>query len=272
MIPMLALLLAAAATSVTLPPAEAGAMNVLETSPRHGEWADVPGPGGQAIRTWTVYPERKDKAPVVIVLMEVFGLTDWIRAVSDRLAAEGFIAVAPDLLSGKGPSGGGSDSVATRDDAVKLVRGLEAEEVVARLDAVRGWAVKLPAATGRSGIVGFCWGGARSFSYALAQPALDAAVVYYGTNPSDAAALAALKVPVLGLYGGDDERVNATIDAAREALKKAGRTYEVHLFEGAGHGFLRQQDDREGANRKASEAAWPRTIDFLREHLRDRRK
>jgi len=272
MIPMLALLLAAVATSVTLPPAEAGAKNVLESSPRHGEWADVPGPGGQAIRTWTVYPERKDKAPVVIVLMEVFGLTDWIRSVSDRLAAEGFIAVAPDMLSGKGPSGGGSDSVATRDDAVKLVRELGAEEVVARLDAVRGWAVKLPAATGRSAIVGFCWGGAKSFSYALAQPSLDAAVVYYGSNPSDAAALAGLKVPILGLYGGDDARVNATIDAAREALKKAGRTYEVHLFEGAGHGFLRQQDERDGANRKASEAAWPRTIDFLKEHLRDKRK
>jgi len=272
MLPMIAFTLAASAASVTLPPAEPGAKAVLETSPRHGEWADVPGPGGQRIRTWIVYPERKDKAPVVIVLMEIFGLTDWIRAVADLLAGEGFIAVAPDMLSGKGPEGGGSDSLATRDEAVKLVRDLSAEEVVARLDAVRGWAVKQPSASGRSGIIGFCWGGARSFSYALAQPALNAAVVYYGSNPSDAAALAGLKVPILGLYGGDDARVNTSIDPAREAMSKAGRTYEVHLFEGAGHGFLRQQHERDGANRKAAEAAWPRTIKFLREHLRDTRK
>jgi carboxymethylenebutenolidase len=261
-----------AAASITLPPAEAGAGAVLESSPRHGEWAEVPGPGDQKIRTWIVYPERKDKAPVVIVLMEIFGLTDWIRAVADRLAGEGFIAVAPDMLSGKGPAGGGSESVASRDEAVKLVRSLGDEEVIARLDAVRAFSVKLPAANGRSGIIGFCWGGARSFSYALAQPALDGAVVYYGSNPSDEAALARLKVPVLGLYGGDDARVNTTIDPAREAIAKAGGAYEVHVFEGAGHGFLRQQEERGGANRKASEAAWPRTIEFLREHLGDRRR
>ena len=272
MLTMIAFALAASAASVALPPAEPGAKAVLESSPRHGEWVDVPGPGGQVLRTWVVYPERKDKAPVVVVLMEVFGLTDWIRSVADRLAAEGFIAVAPDMLSGKGPEGGGSDSVATKDDAVKLVRGLSAEEVTTRLEAVRDWSLKLPAAGGRSAIIGFCWGGARSFSYALSQPALDAAVVYYGTNPSDAAALAGLKVPILGLYGGDDARVNTTIDPAREAMTKAGRSYEVHVFEGAGHGFLRQQDERDGANRKAAEAAWPRTIEFLKERLRDKRK
>jgi carboxymethylenebutenolidase len=261
------LALAAATTSVTLPAAEAGAKAVLETSPRHGEWADVPGPGGTPIRAWTVYPERKGKAPVVIVLMEVYGLTDWIRAVADRFAAEGFIAVAPDMLSGKAPGGGGSEALASRDDAVALVRGLTPEEVVARLDAVRGWAVKLPAANGRSAIAGFCWGGGRSFAYALAQPALDAAVVYYGSSPSDTAALAGLKVPVLGLYGGDDERVNATIEPARELPAKAGCTYEVEIYDGAGHGFLRQQTERDGANLRASETAWPHTLAFLREHM-----
>jgi len=257
-------------TPVTLPAAEADARTVLETSPRHGEWVDVPGPGGTPVRTWIVYPERKDKAPVVIVLMEVYGLTDWIRALTDRFAAEGFIAVAPDMLSGKAPGGGGSEAVASRDDTVALVRGLTPEEVNARLDAVRAWAIKIPSANGRNAIAGFCWGGGRTFAYTLTQPALDAAVVYYGSSPSDTAALAGLKVPILGLYGGDDERVNATIEPALQAMAKAGRTYQVEIYEGAGHGFLRQQTEREGANLKASQGAWPRTLAFLREQLHDK--
>jgi carboxymethylenebutenolidase len=153
---------------------------------------------------------------------------------------------------------------------VALVRSLTPEEVVARLDAVRAWAVKLPAANGRNAVAGFCWGGGRSFLYAIAQPELDAAVVYYGGSPSDAAALAGVKVPVLGLYGGDDERVNATIEPALRAMAAAGRTYQVEIYQGAGHGFLRQQTEREGANLKASEAAWPRTLAFLRERLKDK--
>lgn len=261
---------AAPTAPVTLPPAEAGAKAALETSPRHGEWADVPGPGGTPIRTWIVYPERKDKAPVVLVVMEVYGLTDWIRAVADRFAAEGFIAVAPDMLSGKAPGGGGSEAVASRDDTVALVRGLTPDEVVARLDAVRAWAVKLPAANGRNAVAGFCWGGGRSFAYAVAQPGLDAAVVYYGAGPSDTGALAGVKVPVLGLYGGDDERVNATIEPALQAMAQAGRSYQVEIYEGAGHGFLRQQTERDGANLKASEGAWPRTLAFLREQMHEK--
>ena len=194
------------------PPAEEQAKAVLDKSPRHGEWADVPMPaGGPKLRTWIVYPERKTKAPVVIVLQEIFGLTDWIRVVADQLAKEGFIAVAPDMLSGRGPNGGGTESVASRDDVVALVRGLTPEEVDARLDAVREYAVKIPAATGKVGTVGFCWGGGRSFGYAVHQPALGAAVVYYGTGPEDLASLARVKAPVLGLYGGDDARVDATI-------------------------------------------------------------
>ncbi len=250
-----------------LPPGEAGAKTALESSPRHGEWAEVAGPGGQKVRTWVVFPERKEKAPVVLVIHEVFGLTDWIRAVADRLAADGFIAVAPDLLSGKGPGGGGTESVTSRDDAVKLVRALTPEEAHARLDSVRAWALALPAATKASATIGFCWGGARSFEHAAHQPALNAAVVYYGSSPSDATRLAAVKAPVLGLYGADDARVNATIPPAEAEMKKLGRTYEVAIYEGAGHGFLRAQDQREGANLKAAQAAWPRTVAFLRKHL-----
>lgn len=258
---------APAARNESLPPSEEQAKAALEKSPRHGEWVDIKTAGGTPIRTWIVYPERKDKAGVVIVIQEIFGLTDWIRGVADQLAKEGFIAVAPDMISGLGPNGGGTDSVASRDDVVKLIRGLTPEEATARLDAVHDWAAKLPAANGKTATIGFCWGGARSFAYAAAQPALDAAVVYYGTSP-EAADLAKIKVPVLGLYGGDDARVNATIEPAQAEMKKLGKTYEPNIYEGAGHGFLRQQEGRDGANLKATQQAWPRTVAFLREHLK----
>jgi carboxymethylenebutenolidase len=249
-----------------LPAAEETAKAVLEKSPRHGEYVDIKGPAGEPIRTWVVYPERKDKAGVVIVIHEIFGLSDWIRGVADQLAKEGFIAVAPDLISGMGPGGGGTESVASRDDVVKLVRAITPEVATARLNSVRDYAIKLPAANGKSATIGFCWGGARSFAHAAAQPALDAAVVYYGSSP-ETGDLARIKAPVLGLYGGDDARVNATVGPAEMEMKTLGKTYEPHIYEGAGHGFLRAQSGREGANLKATRQAWARTIAFLRERL-----
>jgi len=259
-------LAAAPAPGPAIPAAEETAKQALEKSPRHGEYVDIPlTDGAKPIRTWLVYPERKDKAPVVIVIHEIFGLSDWIRAVADQLAAEGFIAVAPDLLSGMGPGGGGTESVSSRDDVVALVRGLTPEVVRARLDAVRGHALKLPAAKARSATVGFCWGGSASFAYAAAQPGLDAAVVYYGASP-DTSALARIKAPVLGLYGGDDARVTATVPGAETEMKKLGKSFDAHTYEGAGHGFLRQQEGREGANLKAAREAWRETIAFLKKH------
>ena len=251
-----------------LPAGDEQAGAALEKSPRHGEWADIAVPDSKAtVRTWVVYPERKDKAPVVIVIHEIFGLTPWIRAVADQLARDGFIAVAPDLLSGKGPNGGDTDAFASRDEVTAAVRGLTPEEVQKRLEAVRQHALKFPAADGRSATIGFCWGGSTSFLHATARPDLNAAVVYYGSSP-DAAALASLKVPVLGLYGGDDARVNATIEPAVAEIKRIGGTYETEIYPGAGHGFLRGQSGREGANRRATEQAWPRMLEFLRAHTR----
>ncbi len=258
---------AKAAPAGTIPPGADGAPAVLESSPRHGEWVDIPlGANAPALRSYVVYPERKDKAPVVIVIQEVYGLTPWLRAVADRLAGDGFIAVAPDYLSGMGPGGGGTDSVATRDEVVKLTRSLTPEEVVRRTNAARAYGVALPAATGKVGTVGFCWGGGRSFAYAAQTPPPDAAVVYYGASPDSAMTLD-VKAPVLGLYGEDDARINATIPAAQAALQARGVFYEAILYPGAGHGFLRQQDEREGANLAAAQKAWPRTIAFLRQHL-----
>ena len=250
-----------------IPPGEAGAKAALEKSPRHHEWVSIGVPGSDTkLSTFIAYPERRDKAPVVIVIHEVYGLTDWIRAVADQLAGDGFIAIAPDLLSGKGPGGGGTDAFASRDDVVKAVRDLSPSQVVAMLDAVKGYGMGLPAASPKFATGGFCWGGAQSFDYATVQPGLGAAVVYYGTSPASEA-LGGIHAPVLGLYGEDDARVTTTVEPAAEKMKELGKGYVTHLYKGAGHGFLRAQDERSGANLEASRQAWPATIEFLKKYV-----
>ncbi len=248
-----------------IPPGEAQAHDRLNSSPRHGEWVTVKD-GNDTVKAWLVFPETKDKAPVVVVIHEIFGLTDWVRSVADQLAADGFIAIAPDLLSGKGPSGGGTESV-DRDGAVALVRGLNPADVFRRLNATVTHATSLPAARKEFGVVGFCWGGGMSFAYASEQPKLKAAVVYYGTSPATDA-LGKIQAPVLGLYGGDDARVTSTVAPADAEMKKLGKEYTHETFAGAGHGFLRAQDGREGANLKAAQQAWKRTVDFFRSELK----
>jgi carboxymethylenebutenolidase len=258
----------AAPRNPALPAPEEGAKAAIESSPRHGEWADVKVPGRDApVKLWVVYPERKDKAPVVMVIGEIFGLSDWIRGVADQLARDGFIAIAPDFISGKGPNGGGTESVASRDAVVALIRAVTPDEQVAILNATREYGLKLPAANGKVATVGFCWGGSASFTYATAQPALNAAAVFYGSSP-DAAKLATIKAPVMGFYGGNDARVNATIPPAEAEMNALGKAYTPHIYEGAGHGFLRQQNGQEGANLKASEQAWPALLAFFRAHLK----
>jgi len=253
--------------SMTIPPGEAGAKAALESSPRHHEWVDIAVPGKETkVTAFIAYPERKDNAPVVIIIYEIYGLTDWIRSVADRLAAEGFIAIAPDYLSGMGPGGGGSDKFASRDDVVKAVRGLSAADVVATVNAAGKYGKGLPAATGKFATIGFCWGGGQSFHFASVTPDLDAAVVYYGASP-DADALGKIRAPVLGLYGGDDSRVNSTVGPAEAKMKELGKTYVTYTYPGAGHGFLRAQDGRDGANLAAAEKAWPATIGFFKKYL-----
>ena len=262
----------AAAKNPALPAPEEGAKAVLETSPRHGEWAEVKVAGREApVKLWVVYPERKDKAPVVMVISEIFGMSDWIRAVADQLAKDGFIAIAPDFISGKGPGGGGTSSVATRDEIVALIRAVTPDDQVAILNATREYALKLPAANGKIATVGFCWGGSASFNYATAQPALDAAVVFYGSSPAKEK-LATIKAPVMGFYGGNDARVNASIPDADAEMKRLAKPFTAHIYDGAGHGFLRQQAGQDGANMKASEQAWPALLAFYRANLEAKKK
>jgi len=253
---------------ISTPPSESGAVAALEASPRQGEWVEVDLPGSvDPIMAWVVRPDSNQAAPVVLVVHEIFGLTDWVRAVADRLADNGFVAVAPDLLSGLGPDGGGTAAVPSRDGVVRLIRAIDTDDVVARLSAVRAFASTLGETTGTVATLGFCWGGSASFAYALADPELDAAVVFYGSSPEATEDYQRVAAPVLGLYGGDDERVNATVAEAEREMAQYGKHFETATFAGAGHGFLRAQEDRQGANRVASEQAWRRAVEFLRQHL-----
>ena len=256
---------AGAAAAQGLPPAEDSAVARLNASPRHGEWVKVDAGAGDTVRAWVVYPERSDQAPVVVVIHEIFGLTDWIRSVTDQLAAEGFIAIAPDLLTGKGPNGGGTASV-DRQGAIALIQGLKPDEVQRRLRAAAEYAMGLPAARRAAASVGFCWGGSTSFAFATSWPDLKGAAVYYGTPPTDEA-MARIRAPVHGFYGGDDARVTSTVEPARRAMTRLGRTYEPQVYDGAGHGFLRDQAGRNGANLRAAQEAWPKTVAFLRDVL-----
>lgn len=253
-----------AAAEPTLPPDAAGAAERLRTSPRHGEWVSIAAGRADSLRAWVVYPERRDPAPVVIVVHEIFGLSTWVRGVADQLAADGFLAIAPDLLSGEGVPEGpdGPDP----DSARAAIRGLAGADVQRRLDAVAEYGMALPAALPTYGIVGYCWGGAVSFTHATHAPGLGASVVYYGTSP-EAERLSSIRAPVLGLYGEDDARVNATIPPADSAMRALGLTYEQEIYTGAGHGFLRAQDGRDGANLAATRQAWPRTVEWFRRHL-----
>jgi carboxymethylenebutenolidase len=257
-------LLPGLAAAQALPADGTSAVERLEASPRHGEWVKLDAGGGDMVEAFVVYPERSDAAPVVVVIHEIYGLSDWVRSVADQLAAEGFIAIAPDMLSGKGPGGGGTRSFDSQAIG-PAIRDLDRGEINRRLRAAGEYALALPAAADRVGAVGFCWGGSSSWLLAVDWAELDAAVVYYGTSPE--AGYESIRAPVLGLYGGADNRVNATILAAQEAMGALGKPYEPLVFEGAGHGFLRQQPGQEGANMRATEQAWPRTLAFFREHL-----
>ncbi|HWE42824.1 MAG TPA: dienelactone hydrolase family protein [Gemmatimonadaceae bacterium] len=256
----------AAADDSTIAPGAATAAARLARSPRHGEWVTIrTGPqAGDSLRLWVVYPQRSTRAPVVIVVHEIFGLGTWIRSVADQLAADGFIAIAPDFLTGK-VAVAPPDTVPAQV-ATAAIRTLDMDVVQRQIDAAASYGMALPAALPRYGIVGFCWGGSVSFQHAVHSPALGASVVYYGTSPASAS-LASVRAPVLGLYGGEDARVGATIPPADSAMRALGKEFTHYSFAGAGHGFLRGQDQKNGANLAAAREAWPMTIRFFRTNL-----
>jgi carboxymethylenebutenolidase len=259
---MYAVLLALTLSSLPLV-AQDWAKKTLEKSPRHSEWVQIKH-DNRVVHTFMVYPEVKQKAPVVVVIHEIFGLTDWVRTVADKLAANGYIAVAPDFLSGMGPNGGRSSDFPSVDAAREVNSKLDSAQVVADLNAAADYAKKIPAANGKLAVVGFCWGGKQSFNFATKRKDLGAAFVFYGSPPDDVKTVTA---PVYGFYGGDDARINATIPATEEAMKKAGKKYEPVTYEGAGHGFMREAENPSNtnpANKKAYDEAWKRWLELLK--------
>jgi carboxymethylenebutenolidase len=236
----------------------------LDASSRHHEYVTLKH-DNRTLQAFIVYPEVKNKASVVILIHEIFGLSDWAKEMADELAGEGFIVIAPDLLSGHGPNNGGSDALPDQDARVKAVSALDANEVLADLDSAADYGMKLPAANGKIAVVGFCWGGAKSFAFATHRKDLGSAFVFYGTGPSDVSTITA---PVYGFYAGEDARVGATVPATTEAMKAAGKSYEPVTYDGAGHGFMRAGEDpgnKNPANATARTQAFARLVKLLKE-------
>ena len=236
----------------------------LEASPRHHEYVPLKH-GDRTVQAFVVYPEVKTKAPVVILIHEIFGLSDWAKEMADELAAQGFIVIAPDLLTGFGPTGGGSSSFPDQDATIKAVSGLDAAVVTADLDAAADYGKKLPAANGKIAVTGFCWGGGKSFAFAAHRKDLSAAFVFYGPGPSDVTTITA---PVYGFYAGNDARIGATLPATTEAMKAAGKKYEPITYDGAGHGFMRAGEDPTNTvpgNKTAREQAFTRLVTLIKE-------
>ncbi|MGH9393946.1 MAG: dienelactone hydrolase family protein [Terriglobales bacterium] len=228
----------------------------LEQSPRHRESVTI-NHDGRALHAFVAYPEAASKRPVVLVIHEIFGLSDWAQEVTDELAAAGYVAIAPDLLSGAGPNGGGTESLGGQTAVGRAIRDLKPEQIAADLNAAADWALKQPASNGQLYVIGFCWGGGHSFTFATERRNLKAAFVFYGTTPA-AVALARITAHVYGFYAGNDARISATVPATRESMAKLRKPYEAVIYEGAGHGFMRagEQPDATSANAQARDAAW----------------
>lgn len=216
----------------------------LDKSPRHQQWVSIKN-GDRTVQAFIDYPEVGHKAPVVLMIHEIFGLTDWVRSMADDLAAQGYIVIAPDLLSGTGPNGGGSSAYPDQDARVKAVSMLSGDQVISDLNATADYALKLPAANGKLAVIGFCWGGGKSFLFATQRHDLSAAYVFYGTPPQD---LASISAPVYGFYAGNDARISATVPGTKTAMKAAGKKYEAVIYPGAGHGFMRAGEDPGNTN------------------------
>jgi carboxymethylenebutenolidase len=229
----------------------------LAKSPRHGEWVTVKH-DGRSVETFVVYPEVKDKRPVVLIIHEIFGMTDWVADLADQVAAAGYIAVAPDLLSGMGPDGGRTSSISA-DKVMEAIGKLNPDQITADLNAAADYGKKIPASNGKLFVGGFCWGGSQTFRFATNRSDLSAAFVFYG-GPPEKDAMARIKAPVYGFFAGNDARIGAMIPDAIANMKAAGKTFEPVTYDGAGHGFMRagEAPDANDANKKARDEAWVR--------------
>ncbi|MCH7521189.1 MAG: dienelactone hydrolase family protein [Candidatus Marinimicrobia bacterium] len=258
------ILIAVLAAACVSDPAPQSVDQRLEQSPRHHQWVTI-NQGDRTVHAFLVFPEIKTLATAVVVIHENRGLTDWVRAIADDLAAAGYIAIAPDLLSGMGPEGGKTSDYPDGDAAREGIYQLPPDQVTADLHAVADYVAQLPAANGKVTVAGFCWGGSQSFRFATNRPDLGAAFVFYGTGPDSEEAVARINCPVEGFYGGADARVGATVPKSAELMETAGKSFQPVTYNGAGHGFMRAGEvpDASEANRKARGAAWERWLGLL---------
>ena len=219
----------------------------LSKSSRHQEWVKVKN-GNREVNSFVVYPEAKTKATAVIVIHEIMGMTDWIQSLTDQLAEAGYVAIAPDLLSGMGPNGGGTSSLGDRSAVGQAIRDLPPDQITADLNAVADYVAKLPASNGKVVVTGYCWGGTQSFRFATNRSDLKAAFVFYCSVPAsadgtpDKLALAKITAPVYGFYAGNDARINATLPKTIESMTELKKTFDPVTYEGSGHGFMRAGD------------------------------
>lgn len=245
--------------------AQEWAKKKLEGSPRHSEWITVKH-GAREVKSFVVYPEKKERAATVLIIHEIFGLTDWVRLVADELAANGYIAIAPDLLSGMAQNKGGTESFGGDDNARKAVSQLPPEQITGDLDAVLKYVVKIPASSGKLAVAGFCWGGSQTFRYATNCDDIKSFHVFYGSAPTDETALAKINAPVYGYYAENDARIGATLDATAMQMSKLKKNFVPVTYAGAGHGFMRagQAPDANQANKAARAASWERMLRLLK--------
>lgn len=236
----------------------------LNESPRHHEWVKVTH-GNRTVQAFLVFPQVSDKVPAIVLIHENRGLSDWVRGMADQVAEAGYIAIAPDLLTGMGPNGGKTSDFPDLNSARDAIYQLSQDQITADLDAVADYIKNQSACNGELMVAGFCWGGSQSFRYATHRPDLSAAFVFYGTAPDSMEALQHINCPVYGFYGGNDARVTSTIEATEKRMNQAGKTYEPVVYDGAGHGFMRSGESAplDDPNRKARDSAWDRWLHLL---------
>jgi carboxymethylenebutenolidase len=239
----------------------------LEDSPRHHEWVMLETADGRQVRAYIVFPEVDHAATSVVVIHENRGLNPWARSVADKLAAEGYVAIAPDMIHGLGPDGGGTDSFESSDAAREAIYALTDEQVVSALDAAVAYVRGLDSTTDTVAVAGFCWGGGQSFKYATHSADIAAAFVFYGSAVTDPQALARIEAPVYGFYGGNDNRITAAVPEVGRLMAEAGKNFESVVYEGAGHGFMRSGEpaDADPANKAAAIQGWERWKQLLAE-------
>lgn len=255
---------------ISLLHAQDHAREQLNNSPRHHEWIQLKS-NGRTINCFVAYPEKAKSAHTVIVLHENRGLTDWVRSFTDQMAGIGYLAIAPDLLSDFSKDIQRTSDFNDPDKAREAIYQLDPEQVTSDLNTVYSYVANIPSANGDVSVIGFCWGGSQAFRYATNNPDLKAVLVFYGTAPEDPEQIEKIEAPVYGFYGGDDQRVNATLSRTESLMREAGNTFEYKIYPGAGHAYMRSGavPDAKKANKRAREESWERIKNILaREDLK----